>query len=854
MIQRQKFKQIILCGWLLFSLLSVPVVAAVADANKETLKKDTERNRTELLQAIKNSIAVEADILEELKKRLGRLDILKKAVFIEINAYNIQNSAHSNLLIQSATPITDLVKALDENRLSLNTLDDKIKDFTKRRDAAQELHQQTQDQISLSERQVIEIQNSGWSKAEKASLLAGLDKLEQPLAEKRRVVESLLEGLDPVIKQLETVRVSTSQLNEKLQQQITSRKARELFSRKYLLLRVFRKDAVSKEVAVLAANLFKPFQKGFLGGEGRRIRETAPVSFLILTFLTAVAAALVTRLRRYCFNYEKRSFVTAHRWRFLCVRLIRRSLIILGILFVLFCYNIIQFSHYRFPFYRPVFNILLIFLFSRWLLDFLHFRQPDDTLIVSKELTPRIQRMTIFVRYIAVAYIVIQWAVGEDSFILFMGRLLIETFLMAWCVTFWKAFRNANQPFFQERAPGTISHTFLMMLTYFITFGGLIIELAGYPAMALYWLVSWCRTLAALFWAVILFNVIIEWHREYQPSDVISDTEPLPYVNPIRQLFVSISWLLWFCGFSMALILAWSTRQNVFAGIYTALQKSFSIGNIHLSPLHLFFTVLILFLTLILTRLARYILAEKIFAESELEPGLQDSITTISIYVMWGLGVILALSVLGVSTTSLTVVFGALGIGLGFGLQTIFNNFLSGIILLFERPIQVGDAVEIQGVWGTVKKINVRATVVQTFDNASLIIPNSEFISSQVTNWSFKEPSLRRRVSVGVAYGSDIELVRRTLLEIANQTKNVLKKPKPDVLFDDHGDSALIFTLRYWTTVDYYYTTSTDVRFAVDRLFRERNIEIAFPQRDIHIRSMPKDQKGLENGEKGITV
>ena len=155
--------------------------------------------------------------------------------------------------------------------------------------------------------------------------------------------------------------------------------------------------------------------------------------------------------------------------------------------------------------------------------------------------------------------------------------------------------------------------------------------------------------------------------------------------------------------------------------------------------------------------------------------------------------------------------------------------------------------MEIQGVWGTVKKINVRATLVQTFDNASLIIPNSEFISSQVTNWSFKEPSLRRKVSVGVAYGSDIERVRQTLLEIVNQTKNVLKKPKPDVIFDDHGDSALIFILRYWTTIDYYYTTSTDIRFAMDRLFRERNIEIAFPQRDLHIRSTPKENKDIEN-------
>jgi potassium efflux system protein len=853
--QRQRFKYRILWAFLLFFLLFVQAVAAGTEADKKKLEKGPEYNSTELLRAIKNAVLVETTSLEELKNRIGRLDIIQKAVFIEINAYNIQNSAHSNLLLQLATPVIDLEKALDQNRLALNTMDDKIKDFTKRRDSVNELRLQTQDQINLSAKQAAEIKSSGWPKSEKASLLDALRQLDRILSEKHIALQNLHERLDPVMKQLETVRGSTSQLNGKLEQQIKSRKARELFSRKYMLLKVFKKDAVAKEFAVLAANLVKPFQKDFLQGEGRRIRETAAMSLLIITFLTAVAAALVVRLRRYFSNYEKHPFVPTHRWRFLCVRLIRRSIILLGILLALYSYTIIQFFHYRFPFYQPVFNILLIFLFSRWLLDFLKFRRHDENLFIPQEVESKIHRMTIWVRYFAVAYVVIHWSVGEDSFILFSGRLFIEIYLMICCVTFWRAIRNTNRPFVQDQpTPKITSYTPLMMLTYLITLGALIIELSGYPTMALYWLVSWGRSLAVLFWAVILFNVIIEWRRDYQPPEVISDAEPPPPVYPIQRLFVSISWLLWFCGFIVALILAWNTKQNVFVFITAILNKSFSIGKISLSPLGLLFAVLILFLTLILTRLGRYIIAEKMFVESDLEPGLQDSITTISIYVMWGFGVILALSILGVSTTSLAVVFGALGIGLGFGLQTIFNNFISGIILLFERPIQVGDAVEVQGIWGTVKKINVRATVVQSFDKASLIIPNSEFISSQVTNWSFKERSLRRKVNVGVAYGSDIELVRQTLLEITDQTKNVLKKPKPDVIFDDHGDSALIFTLRYWTTVDYYYTTSTDIRFAIDRLFRERNIEIAFPQRDLHIRSTPKDKKGIENVEKEITV
>ena len=232
-----------------------------------------------------------------------------------------------------------------------------------------------------------------------------------------------------------------------------------------------------------------------------------------------------------------------------------------------------------------------------------------------------------------------------------------------------------------------------------------------------------------------------------------------------------------------------------------------------------------------------HLLKNRILSDSGLELGIQESVTTVMVYLLLGSGHSFFSDVLGLSATSMAVAFGALSIGLGFGLQNIFNNFISGLILLFERPVQVGDVVQIADIWGAVTKINVRSTVVQTYDNASLIIPNSDMISNQVTNWSFKDQRLRRNIVVGVAYGSDTELVRETLLEVAGKHPKVLKKPKPDVLFVDFGDSALIFKLRLWTTIDHFVPVETDVRFAIDRLFREKDIEISFPQRDIHIRS-----------------
>jgi len=202
------------------------------------------------------------------------------------------------------------------------------------------------------------------------------------------------------------------------------------------------------------------------------------------------------------------------------------------------------------------------------------------------------------------------------------------------------------------------------------------------------------------------------------------------------------------------------------------------IGRLRFSIKGILIAIVIIFAAQLFIRVGRALIKEKILEKRSFERGLEDSILTILGYLGWGLSLVLALGALGVDTTSLAVVFGAFSVGIGFGLQNIFNNFISGLILLFERPIQVGDTIEINDMLAKVKKINVRATVVQTLDNASVIIPNADFISNQVTNWSFKDTRARRNIDVGVAYGLDIDLVEKTLLEIARDNNNVLKYPR----------------------------------------------------------------------------
>jgi small-conductance mechanosensitive channel len=375
--------------------------------------------------------------------------------------------------------------------------------------------------------------------------------------------------------------------------------------------------------------------------------------------------------------------------------------------------------------------------------------------------------------------------------------------------------------------------------SFLVALGAVLIEVTGYGALASHWLVSWAETLVVALWAFVSWQVIKEW-RKMQIAGVdlkMEGTAPA-VAAPIGWFLVQMTRLLWLVAVLSGVLLAWSSAGYMTATLKEVFNLSFSVGSLNFSVKGLLLAMVIVCVTHLVTRIGRRVLREKVLNSGDLERGLKDSIITISTYLVWGGGLLLALGFLGVNTTSLAVVFGALSIGIGFGLQNIFNNFVSGLILLFERPIQVGDFLEIDGMWAEVRQINVRSTIVQTFDNATVIIPNSDFISQRVTNWSFKDPRMRRHVDVGVAYGSDIELVRRTLLDIAARTPRIFKQPPPDVLFMDHGDSALVFRLRYWTHVDNYYTTSTDVRFELDRRFRELGIEIAFPQRDLHIRSV----------------
>jgi small-conductance mechanosensitive channel len=240
----------------------------------------------------------------------------------------------------------------------------------------------------------------------------------------------------------------------------------------------------------------------------------------------------------------------------------------------------------------------------------------------------------------------------------------------------------------------------------------------------------------------------------------------------------------------------------------------------------------------VLSRIVRRVLGGQVFPRLSVDEGTQYTLSRIIHYIVMIIGAVVAFQFVGIDLTGLAVVLGFLSVGIGFGLQNVTSNFVAGLILLFERPIKVGDRVTVGDKEGDVIEINIRSTTIRTLNNIAVIVPNSEFISATVVNWSYGDQRVRLEVDVGVSYGSDLETVLRTLKEIATQHGEILQVPAPEVLHMGFGDSAWNMRLRVWISrPQHHLQIRSEVNCAIVKKFRDNGIEIPFPQRDLHVRS-----------------
>lgn len=264
------------------------------------------------------------------------------------------------------------------------------------------------------------------------------------------------------------------------------------------------------------------------------------------------------------------------------------------------------------------------------------------------------------------------------------------------------------------------------------------------------------------------------------------------------------------------------------------------LGETQVTVWSLLYLILLLFLLFFLAGRLRRLLVDRVLVRSKLDTGAREAIGAITRYVVLFIGILVALQTVGINLTTLNVLAGAVGIGVGFGLQNIAGNFISGLIILFERPIKIGDRIEVNDVDGDVINIGARSTTVVTNDRIAIIVPNSKFITESVVNWNHTDPKVRFHIPVGVVYGSDVRLVEKLLCEVAAENPDVLKEPPPSVWFCGFGESTLKFELLAWNSNLLHRKGQfiSNLNFAIYDKFKEHNIVIPFPQRDLHIRSI----------------
>merc|ERR1711991_187343 len=383
----------------------------------------------------------------------------------------------------------------------------------------------------------------------------------------------------------------------------------------------------------------------------------------------------------------------------------------------------------------------------------------------------------------------------------------------------------------------------------------------GYQNFAGYLIHGIARSLIALFlvwfilWIISLsFNYIAE--NETETASTLrknlgirkdSSGTGLGFMQLISDLVI---WL----SFFVYLVYVWDASGTTIDRLFELIILGGQVGNIQLVPAQLIGGILLFTLILALIGWLKRWIDRRWLQHIIIERGAREALITLFGYVGFIVALLFGLTQAGVDLSGLAIISGALALGIGFGMQEIAGNFVSGLILLFERPIRTGDFVSVGEIEGFVRNISIRATEIETLDNQNVLVPNSELVSGRVTNWVLRDTQGRLRIVIGVAYGSDVKKVQEIMEAIANEHPEVItdgRAPAPRALFMGFGDSSLDFELRCRINrIDRRFTVQSDINFALEAAFKEAGINIPFPQRDLHIISHEKKKSDTPKKKK----
>jgi potassium efflux system protein len=563
------------------------------------------------------------------------------------------------------------------------------------------------------------------------------------------------------------------------------------------------------------ASLWGELRKGFdtLSWPGRKFFQRQGWLF-ILQILLSLAVTLNIRRNRSLFEQDE-------RWRF-----IARRPFAAGIFFGFFSLTLF----FKTPpsTWRLALNLILIISLARLLGVFVE----------------KVWRKRVV--YALAAFLIATWVLQALRLPLPLFRLYIFiTALAGIFLCLWRAGVSS-------RRKGPLLYIWALRLGGMIFLGVIIAEIGGYSSLAAHVLKASLSTTFVVLGAWMLMLMArgtLEW---------IIQTAPLrniPYLQSKADVIVSRSALLTnvLIGalFTTFILVTWRVYDRPAEAIQGVFGFGFMVGSRKVTLGLVLTAAAVLYGAFLTSWAVQTMLMKGVFTTRELQVGVRISIARLIHYGFVFVGFLLALVALGVHLRDITIIAGALGVGIGFGLQGIVNNFVSGLILLFERPVKVGDYIQLGEKWAEIKRIGLRATVVETLDRSEIVVPNSDLISNQVTNWTLSNRMVRLVIPVGVEYGSDVPLVMETLKEAAMASSKIMRMPEPQVLFVNFGESSLDFELRVWmSNIDDRFTVKSQLHQEIDSRFRQAGIVIAFPQRDLHLRSVAQETFSNLSGSK----
>ncbi|MEE9460251.1 MAG: mechanosensitive ion channel domain-containing protein, partial [Bacteroidales bacterium] len=349
-------------------------------------------------------------------------------------------------------------------------------------------------------------------------------------------------------------------------------------------------------------------------------------------------------------------------------------------------------------------------------------------------------------------------------------------------------------------------------------------------------------TLYSIILAVLIYSfiqvingilIMIIYSKGISSLTVIKDFGPT--VEKRLTGFVALAgWTIWI----LSVLQEFTIRDEVFDWFNRVFVAPINIGSTQISLLNIILFFFIIYLTITISRIIRFFLEGDVFTRMKLKKGVPGAISLMLRITIITIGFLIAIAAAGVQMEKLALLLGAFGVGIGFGLQNIFNNLISGIILAFERPINEGDIIEVGTLMGIVKEIGIRSSIIKTYEGSEVIVPNGNLISNELINWTLSDQRRRGEVRLGVAYGTDPQKVLDLLLEAAESNERVLDYPKPWAIFLGFGENSLDFRIVFWIAdADTRLSIQSEVTVKLNQLIKAAGIEIPFPQRDLHLRS-----------------